>query len=199
MTRMAVYLLASALLLAACVTINVYFPEASAKEAADRIIDEVRGTEEDGEDEDGATLYRRDRAAPARVAMNALGTLLVPVANAQADFDATSSTKRALEASLKQRFGLLRPYYDSGAVGLTTQATIQIRDRASIPLKDRNKVRQLVAEQNDDWEALYEEIARINGRPEWIDQIRAVFAERWIAKARPGWYYRDGEGNWRQK
>ena len=33
--------LAAALLLAGCVTINIYFPAAAAEKAADRIIDEV--------------------------------------------------------------------------------------------------------------------------------------------------------------
>ena len=34
-------MLAGALLLAGCVTINIYFPAAAAEKAADRIIDEV--------------------------------------------------------------------------------------------------------------------------------------------------------------
>lgn len=34
-------LVASALMLAACVTINIYFPAAAAEKAADRIIEEV--------------------------------------------------------------------------------------------------------------------------------------------------------------
>lgn len=40
MTR-SLLLLSAPLLLAACVTINIYFPAAEAEKAADRIIDEV--------------------------------------------------------------------------------------------------------------------------------------------------------------
>jgi len=36
-----IFLLAAALFLSACVTINIYFPAAAAEKAADKIIDEV--------------------------------------------------------------------------------------------------------------------------------------------------------------
>ena len=198
MTHPAAWLLLSALVLAACVTINVYFPAAEAERAADRIIDEVRGT--GGTEEQDTTSRLPPEALPARFAA-AVADFLVPAAHAQGrpDFDASSPAKRALEQSLKQRFPQLKPYYDSGAIGLTARGTIEIRDRSLIPLNERNRVRQLVAEQNADWEALYREIARINGHPEWEDEIRQVFADRWIAKAESGWYYRDAGGQWRQK
>ncbi len=185
--------------LAACVTINVYFPAAEAERAADRIIEEVRGdTDTAGDAGDPGSL--RHETPAARFAM-ALVDFVFPPAHAQskADFDASSPAKRSLEQSLRQRFPRLKPYYDSGAIGLTAQGTIEIRDRNLIPLNERNQVRQLVSEQNADWEALYREIARINGQPGWVDDIRNVFAERWIAKADRGWYYRDKSGSWRQK
>ncbi|MGE0482654.1 MAG: YdbL family protein [Gammaproteobacteria bacterium] len=188
----------AALLAVGCVTINIYFPEAAAQQAADRIIDEVRGARDVNDDETSAVLPARDG-----VLVAALGRVLdwlVPPAMAQAaNFDASSPASRALEQSLKARFPALAPYLDAGAVGLTAAGLLDIRDRNAIPLADRNRVRQLVTEQNTDWEALYQEIARINGHPEWVDQIRKVFAERWVAKANAGWYYRDAGGTWRQK
>ncbi len=187
-----------ALLLAGCVTINIYFPEAEAQQAADRIIDEVRGAAEAAAPEAG--LYQSGHLARfAALAAVRVLDVLVPAAAAAADFDASSPASRALEQSLKQRFPRIKPYLDSGAVGLTAAGLLDIRDRGAVPLKERNQVRQLVAEQNADWEALYKEIARINGHPEWVDQIRQVFAERWVAKAGRGWYYRDAGGSWRQK
>lgn len=189
--------IALAALLAACVTINIYFPEAEAERAADRIIDEVRGVN-DGTG--GEPTGRLEAPLYQRFALAVLEAI-VPSAEAQSrpDFDASSPAKRQLEASLKARFPSLKPYYDSGAIGLTAEGTIEIRERADIPLNERNRVRQLVSEQNADWEALYKEMARINEHPEWEDEIRSVFAERWIAKAERGWYYRDASGAWRQK
>lgn len=186
-----------AIFAAACVTINVYFPEAAAVEAADRIIDKVRG-------EEGAETTSHARPARGTEVLFAfaygVSNFLISDANAQApvDFDKPSPEKQALENSLAQRFPSLRPYFDSGALGLTDSGLVEFRDRNLVPLKDRNSVVQLVAAQNNDWNALYREIARLNNHPEWEDSIRRTFAERWIAKANKGWYYRQG-GSWKQK
>ena len=183
----------------ACVTINVYFPEAAAVEAADRIIDKVRGEEST----DGVTYSPREDNHESSVLLafaRGIGSVLISDANAQSnvDFDKPSPEKQALENSLAERFRSLRSYFDSGALGLTDSGLIEFRDRSLVPLKDRNTVVQLVAAQNNDWNALYAEIAKLNNHPEWQDSIRRTFAERWIAKANSGWYYREG-GSWKQK
>lgn len=187
-----------AAIVAACVTINVYFPEAAAVEAADRIIDKVRGDTESG------TSLEREQPADQPPVLLALAQhtvgFFISDANAQSqiDFDKPSPEKQALENSLAARFPSLKPYFDSGAIGLTDSSLIEFRDRNLVPLKDRNTVVQLVTAQNNDWIALYAEIARLNGHPEWQDNIRQTFAERWIAKADKGWWYREG-GTWKQK
>lgn len=191
-------LLLAVALHAACVTINVYFPSAEAAQAADRIIDEVRGARDTSEDETSA--LPRGQAGPALRLVAGLLELLVPAAHAaEVDFNASSPAINALQESLKQRFVELKPYYQSGAIGVTNQATVAIRDRNLIPLPERNKVLQLIARQNDDWNALYREIARVNGNPNWEEQIRGVFAERNVAKLDPGWWYQDAAGRWVQK
>ena len=195
MTKAIRLLLISALAVSACVTINVYFPEAAAEEAADRIIDEVRS-----DDDNGYSSGLLDIGNGLRNMAASIASVLIAPAHAQnANFDASSPATRTLEASLKKRFGQLRPYYASGAIGLTADGLIDFRDRNLIPLSERNRVRQLVNDQNADWQALYAEIARINGHPEWTDNIRKVFADRWIVKAQAGWYYRDAGGQWKQK
>jgi hypothetical protein len=183
---------------AACVTINVYFPEAAAERAADRIIEKVQGETIDG----GTTMNRGEPATdPVMiVAARAIGTFLIADANAQNDvnFDKPSAKKTALENSLAGRFPQLKPYFDSGAIGMNDSGLVEIRDRNLIPLKDRNSVLQLVTAQNNDWDALYAEIAALNDHPEWVDEIRRIFASRWVVKAQSGWYYREGDA-WKQK
>lgn len=188
-----------AMLVAACVTINVYFPEAAAEQAADRIIERVRGETADS----GASLHDRlqdRRSMPVMVAaaeqfLNAF----VSRAEAQApDFEASSPKVTALENSLAKRFQQLKPFYDSGAIGMGENGLVEIRDRNLVPLKDRNSVLQLVSAQNNDWNTLYQEIADLNGHPEWVDNIRRTFASRWVAKADSGWWYKEG-GSWQQK
>ena len=205
MNRVAVAFAALAIAFAAaCVTINVYFPEAAAEQAADRIIDKVRGetTGTGSTGETGALLRSRDPAAePALVAAaRHFVNFVIADANAQGavDFDKPSARKTALENSLANRFPQLKPYFDSGAIGVNETGTIEIRDRNLVPLKDRNTLLQLVNAQNSDWDALYAEIASLNGQPDWEDSIRRTFASRWVAKADAGWWYKEG-GTWKQK
>ncbi|NNC77536.1 MAG: DUF1318 domain-containing protein [Woeseiaceae bacterium] len=182
----------------ACVTINVYFPEAAAVEAADRIIEKVRG---DDSANTSSLVRPTSNETPLVFAFaSGITRFFVSDANAQGsiDFDKPSPEKQALENSLAARFPSLRPYFDSGAIGLTESGLIDFRDRNLVPLKDRNNIVQLVAAQNNDWNTLYAEIARLNGHPEWQDNIRRTFAERWVAKANKGWYYRES-GAWKQK
>jgi uncharacterized protein len=187
-------------LVAACVTINVYFPEAAAEQAADRIIDKVRGEQTDS----GAALSPVEGglyAEPVTVAAaRSYVSFFVPEAKAQAnvDFDRPSPEKTARENALANRFPQLRPWYDAGAIGMNEQGNVEVRDRNLIPLKDRNSVLQLVNAQNSDWNALYAEIARINEHPEWENSIRRTFASRWVAKADSGWWYKE-DGSWKQK
>lgn len=186
-------------LVVACVTINVYFPEAAAVEAADRIIDKVRGEDADSTTSLSYPGSRRD--VPVLLALaNGVSRFLISDASAQGnvDFDKPSPEKQALENALANRFPSLRAFLDSGAIGLTDAGLLEFRDRNLVPLKDRNSVVQLVAAQNNDWNALYAEIAKLNGHPEWQDSIRRTFAERWIAKADRGWHYREN-GTWKQK
>ena len=41
--------------------------------------------------------------------------------------------------------------------------------------------------------------AQANKRPEWEGEIRSTFAQRWIERAQPGWYYQNPSGAWVHK
>ena len=99
---------------------------------------------------------------------------------------------------MEARHPLLERYYASGAVGLTEDGLVALRDLSLVALPERNAVRRLVDDENADRETLYEEIARANGHPEWVTDIRTTFAARWVAKAAAGWWFRSG-GDWRQR
>ena len=118
---------------------------------------------------------------------------------AQADIDISSPAIRALTASMKTRNADLEPFFSSGAIGLTSDGLIEVRDNNLVPLADRTRLRTLVSADNADRNSLYREIAGANGHPEWEADIRSTFAERWIANARAGWYYKSKAGAWTQK
>jgi len=205
-------------LLAACVTVNVYFPAAAAEQAADRIIDSVTGQAPTGnligpgqpgaihppEPQPGTPTTRAVSSAQS-VLLAATGAVLehlIPAANAQgaANLDLSTPEIRAVTASMQQRFGQLQKYFASGAIGLTADGMVQVRDQNAVPLPERANVKNLVAEDNRDRTTLYAEIARANGHPEWEGDIRRTFARRWVERgAQPGWYYQNSAGTWTQK
>jgi uncharacterized protein YdbL (DUF1318 family) len=201
-----------AVLLAACVTVNVYFPAAAAEKAADQIIDTVTGTSGSTQPQ-GSNQTQKPQGSTVQpsglmqgagnILLAAAGNvleLLVPAAQAQgaANLDVNTPEIRAVTGSMQARFGQLKPYVDSGAVGLTADGHVDVRDANAVPLAERAKVKGLVAEENRDRDALYTEIAKANGHPEWKSDIQTTFARRWIERAAPGTYYQDG-GAWRQK
>ena len=184
------------LALAACVTINVYFPAAAAEKAADRIIEDIWGP---GEQPKPAGSEQSSLGHAAGDILVAALDFVIPAAQAQADIDISSPAIRALTSSMKGRAGELEAFFSSGAIGLTSDGLVEIRDANAVALADRNKLRKLVADDNADRNSLYREIASANGHPEWEADIRGTFAERWIANARAGWYYKSKAGAWTQK
>jgi uncharacterized protein YdbL (DUF1318 family) len=201
MLRWVTALLATFVLgLAACVTINVYFPAAAAEKAADRIIEDIWGPDKAAKpagNEQSST--ERGAAGVMVAALQGALDLVIPAAQAQADIDISSPAIRALTASMKTRNADLEPFFGSGAIGLTSDGLIEVRDNNLVPLADRTRLRTLVSADNADRNSLYREIASANGHPEWEADIRSTFAERWIANARAGWYYKTKAGAWTQK
>jgi len=202
MTRLiATVLGAAGLTLEACVTINVYFPAAAAEKAADRIIEDVWGTEQAPapQGNEQSALPGRDPSGVLLAATRAVLEFVVPAAHAQADLNVSTPAIRQLTASMERRHAQLEQHYASGAVGLTSNGLVEVRDANAVPLAERNAVRKLVADENSDRNALYREIAAANNHPEWESDIRNTFAQRWVAKARGGWWYQNAAGQWVQK
>jgi uncharacterized protein YdbL (DUF1318 family) len=185
-----------ALFAMACVTINVYFPAEAAEKAADRIIRDVYGDEVDAAQEPQS--WNHFEGAPVQQA-NPVLDWFIPAAHAAADLSVNTPAIRQLKADMEKRHQQLAPYYTSGAVGITNKGQLQIRDQKLVPLKDRNKVKNIVAKENRDRSALYAEIARANSHPEWEAEIRTTFARRWVDNAHSGWWYMDKSGGWKQK
>jgi uncharacterized protein YdbL (DUF1318 family) len=190
------------LALAACVTITGYFPAAAAEKAADRIIDEVWGSDARPASPKPTSPEPTSRAPAEDWVAAALARALawmVPAAHAQsADLDISSPAIDRLQASMRARHSSLAPLYDQGVVGLTADGLVAVRDPKAVPLASRQAVNVLVADENRDRNTLYGEIARANGHPEWEPEIRSTFARRWVDRAQPGWWHSLG-GSWQQK
>jgi uncharacterized protein YdbL (DUF1318 family) len=134
-----------------------------------------------------------------RMVLVALTLGVAGAALAQANLEINTPAIASLQASMQQRHAQLAGFYASGAVGLTRDGNVALRDANAVPLAQRQQVNSLVAAENQDRAALYREIARANGKPEWESDIRTTFAQRWIQKAQPGWYYQNASGAWTRK
>lgn len=180
------------MLVTACVTINVYFPEAEVQEAAGEFIDKVIGT-------DAADAAKQ--ATPAgKTTSFQFDFSPIGAVYAAADLSIETPAIKAIQQRMADRFAAsLEQHFGSGVLGLKQDGLIELRDAAGLSLPQRAAVKQLVADDNRDRAAVYREIALANNHPEWEAEIRSTFAAQWIGKARKGWYYQDAKGVWVRK
>ena len=193
-------MLAGLLLLVSCVTINIYFPAAAAEKAADRIIEDVWGTdarEAAPAQEDEPTGEQSARPSTTPLALRVLNWVVTP-AQAQADININSPRINELKSKMKARHEDLKPFYQQGAIGLNGKGLLEIRDADAVSLRERSQLQNLVKAENADRQALYKEIARANGQPGWESDIQETFARRWQQNAPNGWWI-EQDGNWQQK
>jgi uncharacterized protein len=134
-----------------------------------------------------------------RIALVAIALGATGLASAQANLQIDTPAITALRTTLRDGHKQLRPFYESGAIGLARDGTIGLRDANLIPLAQRAQVNALIAQGNRDRSALYREIAIANNHPEWEGEIRSTFGQRWIERAPAGWYYQNASGAWVQK
>ena len=188
----------SLLVLAACVTINVYFPAASAEKAAEQFVGDVLGEPE----QEGSLFTPLELTATGfLLAANSALDFLLPSAQAQqAEIDINTPQINEIKARMaKRQRDNLSPLFDAGAIGFSADGLVVIRDRGAVSLSERRSLETVVADENRDRKAVYREIAIANGHPEWEQEIQEIFARQWTKNARPGWYYQESGGSWRQK
>lgn len=178
------------LFISACVTINVYFPEAEVEQAAGEFIEKVIGEDTTTPD------TKNDKPMGFSIDLAVISTAHA----AAADINIATPAIQAIQKRMADRFNnVLKQHFDSGALGFTHNGLIELRDASVIALPDRAAIKQAVAEENRDRSAVYREIAIANQHPEWEADIRNTFAAQWIEKARKGWFYQNAEGAWLQK
>ena len=180
-------------LVLACITVNIYFPEATVKKVADEIVEEIR--KKDVKDKTAPEVIKEE----ARTARSA-GFSFVPAAFAQQETTVSNPAIRALKDSMKQRFLSLMPLYDAGNIGETNDGLVEIRDESGLDLKAKATLRGLVKDENSDRTKLYAEVAKaLNIEASQIGRIQKIFAESWQNAASPGWWIQKENGEWAKK
>ena len=185
-----------------CITINIYFPAAAVEKAADKIVNEVWGNQGD---QSGNEEEKKQEGEPQsrigeslRYAISLIGP---EAAFAQeADINVTTPAIRSLKQSIQNRSDSIKPYMDRGNTGISNEGLLVIRNTEGLNLKEKAAIKRLIAAENKDRNALYEEIARANNfSPDRVSDIRKIFAGSWARNARQGWWIQDADGNWKQK
>ena len=171
----------------ACVTINIYFPEAAVQKTAEEIVDEVRKSEEEGKKKQEKDIVQ-------------FSFSFIPAVYAQEEERVSTPKIRALKQALKDKESLLQPFFEKGNIGEGNDGFIQIRSEDDLSLKEKADVRRLTKEVNNDRENLYTEVARaLNIEESQIPRIQKIFAKRWIENSRPGWWVQKDDGEWIRK
>jgi uncharacterized protein YdbL (DUF1318 family) len=179
-----------------CVPINIYFPAEQVRGAADRIVDEVWGERAAGSE---PTQPAPAPAKPPAQPGSFLKILGPRSASADQDINVSTPEIRAIRETMKERSGQLFPFLDTGHVGIGLDGLLKIRTTEGLGLKPRAEVQRLVEAENQDRRRLYLEIARANGFPDKVDEVREIFADSWRNKAAKGWYLEQERGDWKQR
>ena len=141
----------AAVALTACVTINVYFPAAEAKEAAkvfvEKVINDAIPAPAPAPAPGGGGMAFE---APRRGFDPLMLIGIAPAyAQSQPDFNIQTPAITAIQSRMEQRFdSALRAHFDSGALGFSEDGLVVVRDAAALALKDRVPVNSAVAVPN---------------------------------------------------
>jgi len=188
-----------------CVTINIYFPAAAAEKAAEKIVDDVlqSGQPEvkpEKQTDNTQSSYRYDNASSRSQLLIAIVDFLIPVAEAgQANISIDSPAIRSIRNNMEKRQAKLQPFYQSGAIGFTNNGLIASVTNKGLSIKQKSTAKNLIKAENKDRMALYTEIAKANGHPEWKTDIQNTFSKTWIKKISSGWMYQSPSGQWLKK
>jgi uncharacterized protein YdbL (DUF1318 family) len=176
----------------ACITVNIYFPEATVRQAAEEIVSEIqkKAAEKAGEEP-----IKQLSAIPKMVSFS-----FVPAAYAQEETSVSNPAIRALKDSIADHLATLIPSFAAGNIGLTNKGLVEIRDEAGLNLQAKAALRKLVKEDNGDRMKLYAEVAKaLNIEASQIERIQKIFAENWIKGAAAGWWVQQEDGTWVRK
>jgi uncharacterized protein YdbL (DUF1318 family) len=178
----------SVIIFAACVTVNIYFPAAEVRQAAEEIAKDVRGQESSQDPADTG-------AGEPQSFLNLIGT-----AYAQQELDISNATIRQIKERMKARYAQLVPFLKQGVIGESAKGFMIIRDTSSIDLKARAEVNRQVSAENSDRTALYSAVSKaLNVSGSELARVQEIFAKEWQKTAPAGTWIESESGKWEQR
>jgi len=178
----------SVIVFTACVTVNIYFPAAEVRQAAEEIVKDVRGQESSQDPADTG-------AGEPQSFLNFIGT-----AYAQQELAISNATIRQIKARMKARYAQLAPFLKQGVIGESAKGLLVIRDTGSINLKARAEVKRMVSAENSDRTALYSAVSKaLNITSSELARVQKIFAKEWQKTAPKGTWIEPESGKWKQR
>ena len=182
--------------LAACVTVNVYFPEAEVRDLSKQIEEEVR--------KQAAQQPPTPEPPPPPNQGASLLDLVLGVTPAMAQVPQPEITNPAIRKIIDSRAGRyneLRRYFDQGVLGENNKGLVEVRNlEALTDLKARADVQRLVKAENADRQELYKEIAAAkNVDLAQLPKIQETYAATLRQNAKSGDWIQQPDGNWVKK
>lgn len=205
----------------ACITINVYFPEAAVRDLSEKIEDAVAREAATIDDEDSDASPNEDEegepapsseggslqmAAIAETPIRLLGALLdLTAADALAQGsvaapEITNPAIRKIVQSRARRVQELDRYKSLGVLGENNRALVEVRSLEALELRQRAAVQKLVREENADRNRMFREIAAATSADlSQLPRIQSTYAETLRRNARRGEWIQLPDGRWQQK
>ncbi len=200
----------------ACVTINVYFPEAKIQDLSQRIEDEIaqRAVEleeetgkdevapEGNADEEPPAAEDHPEARPGRTSALSLLLGATPAyAQSVPDPGVSNPAIRAIIDARAARVRQINDFKSRGLIGESNKALLEARNLDSISdLRQRAALQKLIKNENSDRERLYREVAAAEGVDlQQLPRIRQTYAETLRRNARSGDWFQLPGGQWKQK
>jgi len=184
------YVLAAAVFVfSACVTVNIYFPAAEVREAAEEIVGDIRGRDAGGGVQGGET-------APGP---GSRLNLTAPV-YAQQELTVSNTNIRKIKEKMKARYSALVPYLKKGVIGENVSGELVMKDITALNLRGRAEVKRLVSSENADREKLYRAVSNALRIPtSELHRVRKIFAAEWQKTAPGGTWIEPQAGRWKRK
>ena len=206
--RYPLLLLVLTLIVAGCVTINLYFPEKEVGDLAQKIEEQVQ--EKARAEGAGATEGNQPEKTPPpegdppRGPVSLFDALLgvTPVyAQEVPEPEVTNPAIRKIIDSRASRLAEINDHKSKGVIGENNRGALEVRDLDAVSdLRARAEVQKLVRAENTDREQLYKEIAAAkNIDLAQLDKIRETYAETLRNNARPGDWIQTPDGSWKRK
>lgn len=190
------------LILTACVTVNVNFPEGAVQKAADDYVQELyRAKEETKLDPDQTSQPTRS------LLLFAVQNLLLPQAHAQAAVSTNFPEAKEIQAKQQARLKKIDEFKAQGIIGESKEGLLVLwpgesgAGKSKIEKKSlENKAKPLVEEENADRKKLYALVVQKNNmQSTYEEKIGAQFAEAFHKASAAGTWIESPSGAWVKK